>query len=462
MLAQPILDFIWNEWSKNAKWPRVRVIDHKFGKEKSEQSMSVLNDAYLLQCDPSHDPTYELRLFGLLSTSLGDQWLNLLSRFVEFLTTAFNADPGREHGFKSDEIAVDLSLSKSETVELGRILSFHVFDMMNVGYSPGFTQWECGIPKGFADIAEPGDPRQKLERILAHRYQPRFSVRIEERQRELAKMAIESAQTDALLGLAEPQFNDNDGPAFETECSIEVFLSHSAKDKDLAGAMIQLLTAALSIPRDKIRCTSVDGSKLPLAADTDTHIRSEIRGSKVFVALLTPASLRSVYVLFELGARWGGNRFLAGLFSKGASGSSLTGPISRINVLNAHNEADLHQFIGDIADRLNVRLPNAGAFLKELKQVCDTSRAGDPFVRFEGKRVKARGPHKKEQYFVHQGRTHYLEVDAAEVCETEKIPYTSVEAEDMEVLLTTVDDALNALQMRSILSVCRERPVPQG
>ncbi|OIR05100.1 hypothetical protein GALL_126580 [mine drainage metagenome] len=447
---QLILDFLWSEWTTTTKWPKCRLVQAKFGKSLIKDIELNLNDAYMLQCEPSHDPTYELRLFGAVSTSSGEQLLRLLAGFTEFLTAAFNVNPGREESFKSDEIAKFLKLSPDETADLGRILSFHVFDMMNMGHAKSYEWWECGIPGGFADIAEPGDPVQKLERVLVHRYQPRYPVNIDDRNAVLAQMPQPAFREPVLgiLGLGREE--DQDGPV-SLQASPEVFVSHSAKDMDMADALLQLLTAALGLKRGKIRCTSVDGSKLPLAADTDEQLRSEIRDCRIFLALLTPASLQSTYVLFELGARWGGESYLAGLFARGASGATLKGPMSRLNVLNAHNEADLHSFVGDLAKKMQLPSPKPGEYLRELKQLCVLSRAGDPLVQYEGKRVKARGQQNREQYFVYKGYTHYLEPDAAQVCESARIPYTPVEPEDLAVLCGKLDDSLGTLQMKAIL-----------
>jgi hypothetical protein len=169
-----MLDYIWEEWEKTGKWPRSRVVHHQFGKDEVEHAFRPLNDSYLLECEPSHDPTYEMRLYGAISMSRGDEWLGLLARFLECLRDAYNTDPGREANFMSEEIARQANLSLAETTNLGRLLSFHVLEMMNFG--PGsaqFVGWQCGIPKGLDEIGQPGDQRRRLESMLARRYQPR-------------------------------------------------------------------------------------------------------------------------------------------------------------------------------------------------------------------------------------------------------------------------------------------------
>lgn len=85
---------------------------------------------------------------------------------------------------------------------------------------------------------------------------------------------------------------------------IQVFLSHSASDAALAQSVADFLRAALNLAAGEIRCTSVPGYKLPGGAHTEEQLRREVRESGVLVGLLSAASLESLYVAFELGARW--------------------------------------------------------------------------------------------------------------------------------------------------------------
>ena len=56
---------------------------------------------------------------------------------------------------------------------------------------------------------------------------------------------------------------------------------------------------------DQIRCSSVEGYGLPGGVSTEEQLREDVNRTKVVVALITPNSLLSLYVMFELGARWG-------------------------------------------------------------------------------------------------------------------------------------------------------------
>jgi len=56
---------------------------------------------------------------------------------------------------------------------------------------------------------------------------------------------------------------------------ILVLISHSSKDVNLASALIELLRAGLGLVATQIRCSSVDGYRLPAGVDTDAQLRQE-------------------------------------------------------------------------------------------------------------------------------------------------------------------------------------------
>ncbi|MCX7562496.1 toll/interleukin-1 receptor domain-containing protein [Xanthomonadaceae bacterium XH05] len=151
------------------------------------------------------------------------------------------------------------------------------------------------------------------------------------------------------------------------ECTMKVFLSHSSKDKVCAEALVDLLRAAIGIHARDIRCTSVDGYKLPAGADSNEVLRAEVFGCDVFIGLLSPASMSSVYVMFELGARWGSGKYLAPLRVSGLTAEHLKPPISAIHVVDGSSEAELHQLLRELSSRLALPLESPAVYLKQLK-----------------------------------------------------------------------------------------------
>jgi hypothetical protein len=139
-----------------------------------------------------------------------------------------------------------------------------------------------------------------------------------------------------------------------------LFISHSSKDAALVELLVNLFRSALGLKSSQIRCTSVDGYRLPVGAKTDESLRKEIQEAKLFVGLISAASLQSSYVLFELGARWGCGKHLAPLLAPASIPSILFGPLANLNALRCDNAAQLHQLVRDLAGELKIT-PSASA-----------------------------------------------------------------------------------------------------
>ena len=153
-----------------------------------------------------------------------------------------------------------------------------------------------------------------------------------------------------------------------THRGLSIFISHSSKDADLALALIDLLKNGLGLFTDQIRCSSVDGYRLPVGVKTEGKLREEVNAAKVVVGLITPSSLASYYVMFELGARWGADLFLAPLLA-GVKASELSGPLGLLNALSANNEAQLHQLLEDISKHLGLQLQPAASYVRHVSAV---------------------------------------------------------------------------------------------
>jgi hypothetical protein len=153
-----------------------------------------------------------------------------------------------------------------------------------------------------------------------------------------------------------------------THRGLSVFISHSSRDADLALALIELLKAGLGLMADQIRCSSVDGYRLPVGVNTEDKLREEVNAAKVVIGLITPSSLTSYYVMFELGARWGANLFLAPLLA-GVKASELRGPLSLLNALSANSDAQLHQLLADIGIHLNLPIQPAASYVRNVSAV---------------------------------------------------------------------------------------------
>ena len=157
--------------------------------------------------------------------------------------------------------------------------------------------------------------------------------------------------------------------------TMKIFVSHSSSDQEIAAAFVDLLRAALPLSAKDIRCTSVDGYRLPGGATSDAQLRQEVFECTSFVALLSPTSIKSVYVLFELGARWGANRHLAPIMVAGLDPSFLKAPLNAIHAARGTSESDMLQLFEEMALRLSVTAENASTYMRALQRFIAAAKA---------------------------------------------------------------------------------------
>jgi hypothetical protein len=151
--------------------------------------------------------------------------------------------------------------------------------------------------------------------------------------------------------------------------SIRLFISHSSADVQLASLLIELLRAALNLPSLAIRCTSVDGYRLKGGADTNEQLRLEVHESETFIGIVSTRSLRSLYVLFELGARWGAKRSLVPLLAAGTPPEVLGGPLTGLNALRADNRSQLHQLVSELGVDLGITPEPPAVYQKQIDAI---------------------------------------------------------------------------------------------
>lgn len=155
--------------------------------------------------------------------------------------------------------------------------------------------------------------------------------------------------------------------------SVSIFISHSSRDQVIASALVELLEKAIPLPEDAVRCTSVEGYRLSPGARVDHQIRDELLNAKVFIGVLTRASIESAYVLFELGARWGADRYLAPVLAAGFRPESLVGPLRDFNAANCDSEADIYALIEEVAKELDVKPKRPSAFASHVNKLSQAS-----------------------------------------------------------------------------------------
>ena len=143
-------------------------------------------------------------------------------------------------------------------------------------------------------------------------------------------------------------YGDYSGVYEMKEFRLKIFISHSDEDVEIAKSLIDILETSFNLENKEIRCTSVPGYKLPIGVHTSTKLRAEIQNSEIVIGIITPKSILSSYVLFELGASWGLERPIIPLLAQGATYNEIPGPLIEQNASNLTEISEVYEVIETI------------------------------------------------------------------------------------------------------------------
>jgi hypothetical protein len=124
------------------------------------------------------------------------------------------------------------------------------------------------------------------------------------------------------------------------------------------------------IPEGEIRATTLPGLRLRAGAHTSTALRTEIAETKILIGILTPASLESGWVMFELGAAWGANKPVLTV-SVGIDYEFMPGPLKETNATDAASRAELEQLFEEIRETLDFPKRRAGRQTEALDELVE-------------------------------------------------------------------------------------------
>lgn len=84
----------------------------------------------------------------------------------------------------------------------------------------------------------------------------------------------------------------------------KIFISHSTKDRDYAGEIINLLLG-IGISHERIFCSSFEGNNVQLGENFIKSIKEELENKPISLLLISPNFYSSPMSMCELGAIWG-------------------------------------------------------------------------------------------------------------------------------------------------------------
>lgn len=153
-----------------------------------------------------------------------------------------------------------------------------------------------------------------------------------------------------------------------------IFISHTEKDQASAAMLADFLTACIDVPAEAIRTTG----SISTDCGSSRGLKANISESDVILALIPPESLRSNWVIFELGAAWAMDKLLFLFFMPGIDFRDLPEPLSNypsVDVESPHAHITIMDMARDIADFLGVAERKSGSVLPALERLIETLRS---------------------------------------------------------------------------------------
>ncbi|MDL2263586.1 toll/interleukin-1 receptor domain-containing protein [Synergistaceae bacterium OttesenSCG-928-I11] len=155
-----------------------------------------------------------------------------------------------------------------------------------------------------------------------------------------------------------------------------IFISHTERDEASAEALAAFLVESIQIPPDRIRRTGSPSNED--YAQMCRRLKEDIGGSDVILALISPDSLCSSWVIFELGAAWAMDKLLFLFFKSGIDFRDVPEPLSHypsVDVDHPHAHITIMDMVRDIADFLGLPERKDGNTFISLERLLDTMQS---------------------------------------------------------------------------------------
>lgn len=152
--------------------------------------------------------------------------------------------------------------------------------------------------------------------------------------------------------------------------AIQLFISHSSKDEEIVNCLVNIIVKAFRLPASSIRCTSLNGYKLPVGAKIE-QLREEVLNSKVLIAVLTPNTKSSTYAMFELGCRWGTDKPLIPIVCVSNAKGLLSEPLKSLNYTVTCDPLSILHFIDSLGKALGKKSQSATVYMEEVEELVD-------------------------------------------------------------------------------------------
>ena len=158
---------------------------------------------------------------------------------------------------------------------------------------------------------------------------------------------------------------------------LKIFISHSENDVKIAEKLVNFLLSSLNINDDEIRCSSVPGHMLKFGSISEI-IKNDLVKNPIIIFLVTQRSLKSQWVMFELGASWIKNMTIVPIIGPKLSYENLPGPLdthSAIEIDNPNVQNRLMDAVKQISEEKQLTCKTGGKQINCLSSFLDTFKS---------------------------------------------------------------------------------------
>lgn len=177
---QSVLNEIWAYYCEHNQWVPARLVQRAFGgKSKLEALLDQFNGSIVFETkDNDAVKSYQLTFLGILLTSNGEHYENLLTIYLKYVNDQRDLDPFLKD-LDSEKIATDLHINTSI---LGNLIYLGTFYSSGGGF--GSSKWNASVPNDIDDF--PDDLNTYIHEHALWRYDPNLPVLLSKREAYLS------------------------------------------------------------------------------------------------------------------------------------------------------------------------------------------------------------------------------------------------------------------------------------
>ena len=138
-----------------------------------------------------------------------------------------------------------------------------------------------------------------------------------------------------------------------------IFISHSHLDEEIADLLIDFLSESIEISKKDIRCTSDPNHGLDFSSSSiSDQLKNDLQNAGALIVLTTIDSLRSPWILFEVGSFWTTDKLVAPIIGPGLTFEDLPGPLRGYRSIRIEDDDvsyQLNELINQLARKLTLK-----------------------------------------------------------------------------------------------------------